>query len=164
MKKKIWFNKHVEEVEVLSKTESVTHVDLDGQTDIYMTIFKDARGDIRVVDSATFQLLRALGEFPENAEVSDTFREVQKEMAELHARKNADYGNAFNEIMDAYKSKECAMSYACGRLYEKAKRIMSICASGKARVKDESVEDTVFDIGVYSTMICAWLKSLKAHG
>lgn len=76
---------------------------------------------------------------------------VCSDMCNLYAKKNHDYGNAFGEIID-----EVGTPYGVGKLKEKLKRIETLISS-EAKV-NESIEDSLIDLGCYSIMTLLYLK------
>lgn len=83
-----------------------------------------------------------------------TFASIVKEMTELYAKKNHDYGNAFGEII-----KEVGLPYGVGKLKEKLKRIETLINT-KAEV-NESLEDSLIDLACYTVMTLSYLKRRK---
>lgn len=84
----------------------------------------------------------------------ETFASIIKEMTELYAKKNHDYGNAFGEIIA-----EVGLPYGVGKLKEKLKRIETLINS-KAEV-NESLEDSIIDLACYTVMTLSYLKRKK---
>lgn len=87
----------------------------------------------------------------------EDFATIVKEMCELYAKKNHDYGNAFGEII-----KEVGLPYGVGKLKEKLKRIETLINT-KAEV-NESIEDSLIDLGCYAIMTLSYIKQKKEHG
>ena len=75
------------------------------------------------------------------------FAKVVKQMTELYAEKNHDYGNSFDKGM-----KVIGLPYGVGRLYDKMNRIISLM-NNEAEVDDEKMEDTVLDLACYAVML-----------
>lgn len=85
-------------------------------------------------------------------------RDQQNKMLNLMAKKNADYGNAFNK--GCYK---LGYKYGLARIYDKANRLINLIendfkAYNKLNVEDESMFDTIQDLGNYCNMLLAWLE------
>lgn len=83
-------------------------------------------------------------------------RDQQNKMLNLMARKNADYGNAFNKGCDAMGE-----AYGLCRMFDKANRFIKQAAdkvSGfyNPNITDESIYDTIEDLGNYCAMFMAW--------
>lgn len=83
------------------------------------------------------------------------FASTCSDMIQLYAKKNHDYGNSFNKGMS-----DIGMAYGIGRLYDKMNRIITLSKT-KAEVNDESIKDTLTDLGCYSIMTLSYLKSYK---
>lgn len=84
-------------------------------------------------------------------------RDEQNKMLNLMAKKNADYGNAFNKGCD-----KLGYRYGLARMYDKANRLIHLIEDdfngyNNPNVKDESMLDTVQDLGNYCNMLLAWL-------
>lgn len=85
-------------------------------------------------------------------------RDQQNKMLNLMAKKNADYGNAFNKGCD-----KLGYKYGLARMYDKANRLINLIendfkAYNKLNVEDESMFDTIQDLGNYCNMLLAWLE------
>lgn len=72
--------------------------------------------------------------------------QICKELNELYARKNADYGDSFGKSFLEY-----GLTMACIRLEDKLNRIKSLTKQA-AQVSDESIVDTLMDLANYSIM------------
>lgn len=83
----------------------------------------------------------------------ETFKSITKEMFELYAKKNADYGNSFDKGMETIGT-----AYGVGRMYDKMNRIINLTKGHKAKVIDEKLEDTVLDLANYSVMLLSYIK------
>ena len=84
-------------------------------------------------------------------------RDQQNKMLSLMAKKNADYGNAFNKGCD-----KLGYRYGLARMYDKANRLVKFIEDDfngycKPNVEDETMFDTVQDLGNYCNMLLAWL-------
>lgn len=71
---------------------------------------------------------------------------ILQEMHELYLRKNADYGNSFEE-----QFKEYGLTSLIIRLEDKLRRLKQL-SKRKAQVKDETIYDTLMDMSNYSVM------------
>ena len=85
-------------------------------------------------------------------------RDQQNKMLNLMAKKNADYGNAFNKGCD-----KLGYRYGLARMYDKANRLIHLIEDdfkgcNKPNVEDESMFDTIQDLGNYCNMLLAWLE------
>ena len=86
-------------------------------------------------------------------------RDQQNKMLNLMAKKNADYGNAFNKGCD-----KLGYRYGLARMYDKANRLIHLIEDdfkgcNKPNVKDESMFDTIQDLANYCNMLLAWLNT-----
>ena len=90
-------------------------------------------------------------------------RDQQNKMLNLMAKKNADYDNAFNKGCD-----KLGYRYGLARMYYKANRLIHLIendfkACNKLNVEDESMFDTIQDLGNYCNMLLAWQASNDGH-
>ena len=85
-------------------------------------------------------------------------KKILDEMADTFSKKNSDYGNAFEEVLD-----DLGASYAVGRLKEKHKRLTKLVTSSKQEVDDESIEDTLLDMANYAVLTIMWLQKQKEN-
>lgn len=85
-------------------------------------------------------------------------KKILDEMADTFSKKNSDYGNAFEEVLD-----DLGASYAVGRLKEKHKRLTQLVTSNKQEVDDESMEDTLLDMANYAVLTIMWLQKQKEN-
>ena len=86
-------------------------------------------------------------------------RDQQNKMLNLMAKKNADYGNAFNKGCD-----KLGYRYGLARMYDKANRLIKLIEDdfngyNNPNVEDESMFDTIQDLGNYCNMLLAWKAS-----
>lgn len=87
-----------------------------------------------------------------------TFDSVLDEMKELHAKKDKDYGSAFHKSFE-----EFGVTAGVVRLNDKMERVKSLVKNGKAEVKDDSLLDSLKDLGCYAVMLYVELKN-KENG
>ena len=90
-------------------------------------------------------------------------RDQQNKMLNLMAKKNADYGNAFNKGCD-----KLGYRYGLARIYDKANRLIHLIeddfkSCNKPNVEDESMFDTIQDLANYCNMLLAWQASNDGH-
>ena len=90
-------------------------------------------------------------------------RDQQNKMLSLMAKKNADYGNAFNKGCD-----KLGYRYGLARMYDKANRLVKLIEDDfngycKPNVEDETMFDTVQDLGNYCNMLLSWKASDNGH-
>ena len=87
-------------------------------------------------------------------------RDQQNKMLNLMAKKNADYGNAFNKGCD-----KLGYRYGLARMYDKANRLVKLIEddfngyNNAPNVEDETMFDTIQDLGNYCNMLLAWLNT-----
>lgn len=70
-----------------------------------------------------------------------------KELNDLYARKNADYGDSFG-----LSFKEEGLAMARIRLGDKLNRFKTLSRSVERKVLDESIRDTLIDLANYAIM------------
>ena len=85
-----------------------------------------------------------------------TFCNIAKEMCELYAKKNHDYGNSFDEGCD-----KIGTGYPLGRLLDKMNRLIACMGKEDEMQINESIEDTLKDLACYSVMTLNYLKRKK---
>lgn len=90
-------------------------------------------------------------------------RDQQNKMLNLMAKKNADYGNAFNKGCD-----RLGYRYGLARMYDKANRLVKLIEDdfngyNNPNVEDETMFDTIQDLGNYCNMLLAWQASYEGH-
>lgn len=84
-------------------------------------------------------------------------RDQQNKMLNLMAKKNADYGNAFNKGCD-----KLGYKYGLARMYDKLNRLIHFIEddfngyNNAPNVEDETMFDTIQDLGNYCNMLLAW--------
>ena len=90
-------------------------------------------------------------------------RDQQNKMLNLMAKKNADYGNAFNKGCN-----KLGYRYGLARMYDKANRLVKLIEDdfngyNNPNVEDETMFDTIQDLGNYCNMLLAWQASNEGH-
>ena len=83
----------------------------------------------------------------------EAFTSIAKEMTELYAKKNHDYGNSFDESCD-----KIGIGYPLGRLLDKMNRLIACMGKEDKMQINESIEDTLKDLACYSVMTLSYLK------
>ena len=83
----------------------------------------------------------------------EAFTSIVKEMIELYAKKNHDYGNSFDEGCD-----KIGTGYPLGRLLDKMNRLIACMGKEDEMQVNESIEDTLKDLACYSVMTLSYLK------
>lgn len=86
---------------------------------------------------------------------ADAFRDITNGMYDTFKAKNHDYGNSFSELFS-----ECGMTYAYVHLSEKLKRVKSLM-SDEAKVKGESMRDSLLDLANYAILTIMELDKTK---
>ena len=86
---------------------------------------------------------------------STSFNTLLDQMKETYERKNHDYGDSFTKSMD-----EFGLTASAIRLTDKLSRFKALI-NKEARVKDESIEDTLLDMASYAIMTVEYLKKKK---
>ena len=86
----------------------------------------------------------------------EKFASITKEMTELYARKNHDYGNSFDEGCD-----KIGVGYPLGRLLDKMNRLIACMGKEDEMQVNESIEDTLKDLACYSVMTLSYLQRKK---
>ena len=86
----------------------------------------------------------------------EAFASIVKEMTELYAKKNHDYGNSFDESCD-----KIGTGYPLGRLLDKMNRLIACMGKEDKMQINESIEDTLKDLACYSVMTLSYLKRKK---
>jgi hypothetical protein len=93
-------------------------------------------------------LMGSSGHLAKKASKSEQFRRITRYMNELYERKNADYGDSFSDLF-----KEFGLVSSCIRLQDKLTRFKTLADSqNQAKVKDESIRDTLIDMAAYAIM------------
>ncbi|MDA7616860.1 DUF1599 domain-containing protein [bacterium] len=89
----------------------------------------------------------------EYPELSDEFKQIQKEMYEMFARKHMDYGlnniALGGDIVNNSEDKQFSLTGLCIRLTDKISRLKNLLINGKAFVEGEGIQDTFIDIANY---------------
>ena len=86
----------------------------------------------------------------------EAFTSIVKEMTELYAKKNHDYGNSFDEGCD-----KIGTGYPLGRLLDKMNRLIACMGKEDKMQINESIEDTLTDLACYSVMTLSYLRRKK---
>lgn len=102
-----------------------------------------------------YDLMLELGELIDD-EVGP-FIDITNSLTKIYQAKNQDYGNSFEKSL--YKF---GLVASIIRLSDKMNRIESLSQT-KAKVKDESIEDTLFDLANYAIMTVIWLRKIRVN-
>jgi hypothetical protein len=79
------------------------------------------------------------------------FEKITNSMAKTYEAKNHDYGNSFDQSLN-----EFGLVASVVRLGDKMNRIKSLIKK-EAKVKDESIKDTLLDMANYAIMTIMWM-------
>lgn len=101
------------------------------------------------------QGLMNLGSRPVISDDVQSFVDITTNMAKTYAAKNHDYGNSFEQSCNKF-----GIIASVVRLGDKMNRIESLTFN-KAKVKDESIKDTLLDLATYSIMTLMWLNKVN---
>jgi hypothetical protein len=88
-------------------------------------------------------------------------------MMDITKRKNADYtGQGDDPFANFSRVEALGITDVCRgflvRMTDKFSRITSFVQKGVLEVKDETVEDTLFDLANYCLLLAAYIKSRKS--
>ena len=92
-----------------------------------------------------------------------TFESILQELQALHDKKAADYGQAGDPMANVRASEAFGIPAWIGvavRMNDKVVRIQSFCQKGK--LENESLEDSIMDIAVYSIMMLQLYRESKS--
>jgi hypothetical protein len=93
--------------------------------------------------------------FPANVNVEEDYYSVVGRMQDIYAAKNADYGNSFEMTLDKY-----GIIGAIIRMQDKMNRIDGYYwKADEEKLVDESLIDTLEDLGNYAIMTSVWLRN-----
>ena len=87
------------------------------------------------------------------------FVSICREMADLYASKNWDYGDSFGKSFE-----EWGLPMSCIRLTDKLNRLISFGRGQDMKVNDEGVKDTLMDLANYAIMTLIELRREKGTG
>lgn len=102
-----------------------------------------------------YDLMLELGELIDDG--VGPFIDITNSLTKIYQAKNQDYGNSFEKSL--YKF---GLVASIIRLSDKMNRIESLSQT-KARVKDESIEDTLLDMANYVIMTVIWLRKNRVN-
>ena len=89
----------------------------------------------------------------EYPELSNEFKNIQKEMYEMFAAKHMDYGlnniALGGDILNNENDTKFSLTGLCFRLTDKISRLQNLLVNGRAFVQGEGMEDTFIDIANY---------------
>lgn len=93
-----------------------------------------------------------------NKEENSPFKPYVDQLLDLLNEKNADYKDSFNQTLDTWGE-----NIGYGRIDDKIKRIASVVKSGEYHVKDEPIENTLWDIAGYAILMLRYLEGKNAR-
>ena len=77
---------------------------------------------------------------------------ICRELTETYEKKNADYGNSFENSLDKH-----GLIAGIVRMDDKMSRLISLNSKNEQQVMDESLRDTLMDLANYAIMSVMWL-------
>ena len=77
---------------------------------------------------------------------------ICKELTETYKKKNADYGNSFENSLDKH-----GLIAGIVRMDDKMSRLINLNSKNEQQVMDESLRDTLMDLANYAIMSVMWL-------
>lgn len=86
---------------------------------------------------------------------SEIYKRLLQEKYDVYIRKNADYGNSFEDQFNEY-----GLLSGIIRLDDKLRRLKQL-RNSEAKVKDESIRDTALDMANYADMLVMALDKTK---
>lgn len=102
-----------------------------------------------------YDLMLELGELIDDR--VGPFIDITNSLTKIYQAKNQDYGNSFE--VSLYKF---GLVASIIRLSDKMNRIECLSQT-KAKVKDESIEDTLLDLANYAIMTVIWLRKNRVN-
>lgn len=102
-----------------------------------------------------YDLMLELGELIDDG--VGPFIDITNSLTKIYQAKNQDYGNSFEKSL--YKF---GLVASIIRLSDKMNRIESLSQT-KAKVEDESIEDTLLDLANYAIMTVIWLRKSRVN-
>ena len=103
------------------------------------------------------QILDVKSMYPEQLTLDDINNvqihgKICQELNETYEKKNADYGNSFENSLDKH-----GMIAGIVRMDDKMSRLISLNSKNEQQVMDESLRDTLMDLANYAIMSVMWL-------
>lgn len=95
--------------------------------------------------------IRNLGTRPVLSDSVEQFISITNNMTKTYAAKNHDYGNSFDDSLDKF-----GLIASIVRMGDKMNRLESLTKK-EAKVKDESIKDTLLDLANYAIMTVMWM-------
>lgn len=91
-------------------------------------------------------------------ELNEAHKEICQKLIELRAKKGHDYGQCFEFSMADY-----GLLSPVVRFRDKLGRLENLLKVKEAKVEDESIRDTILDLGNYCLLTCAVLDLIEKH-
>lgn len=93
----------------------------------------------------------------------EEFESIVSEMVQIHHKKNHDYagGDYLSDLIASRRMGLLPWKNALLRMQQKMSRMESFCKQNEFEVKDESVEDTLKDMAVYSILCLILYRNKK---
>lgn len=91
-------------------------------------------------------------------ELNEAHKKICEALIELRAKKGHDYGQCFEFSMADY-----GLLSPIIRFRDKLGRLENLIKVKEAKVKDESIRDTILDLGNYCLLTCAVLDLIEQH-
>ena len=107
----------------------------------------DSNGQI--LDVASMYPEKLTLDEPNNVQIHE---KVCQELTETYKKKNADYGNSFENSLDKH-----GLIAGIVRMDDKMSRLISLNSKNEQQVMDESLRDTLMDLANYAIMSVMWL-------
>ena len=119
-----------------------SYINLDGEVSVDKDLFIGP-------EDRTYEALNP------NVNVEEDYYSVVGRMKDIYAAKNADYGNSFEMTLDKY-----GIIGAIIRMQDKMNRIDGYYwKANEEKLVDESLIDTLEDLGNYAIMTSVWLRN-----
>ena len=111
--------------------------------------------DQRQADAYIHELRRLIDVSVEAAGLIDrkSGAEELERMVDTYQRKNQDYGDSFGGTMERF-----GLVAGAVRIHDKVSRMLTL-KGREGLVADESLGDTLRDLGTYAAMVTGWIKS-----
>lgn len=112
----------------------------------------------RAIETKNLEYVREALNFLRSEDLNDdckAFKNITNSMLNTYIAKNHDYGNSFDQSLDKF-----GLVAAVVRIGDKMNRIESLITK-EAKVKDESIKDTLLDMANYAIMTTMWMDKGK---
>lgn len=112
----------------------------------------------RAIETKNLEYVREALNLLRSEDLNDdckAFKNITGNMLNTYIAKNHDYGNSFDQSLDKF-----GLVAAVVRIGDKMNRIESLITK-EAKVKDESIKDTLLDMANYAIMTTMWMDKRK---